>query len=346
MRPRTPPSPRRTASVTAALAAATVVVPPSAVPALAATPPPPSCVGGDARAFPLSTRIRGGPGSYEAGGGYGTWYIDLTNTTPRTCAGIHPVVVLVDDKRALRPDQPHLDFYDGARNRPVTFESTDEQELVGVLDGAGFGGFTVPPGRTVSVRVRLALPSDAVADQVTANAAVVQRRGEDGDWVGESNAYRFSIGEEGEGGEGEEETQEAVREDQAVQEAENAQETEGLPTTPSSSAPATDSGTADTDGTDGTGGTGTNGTDGRDDPDGSDGRYDPDDPDDPDGPYDPDDVDDQDDQDTSLTLAQGARELARTGLGGPGALAHGLLAALAALGCVGAGAYLLVRNRR
>ncbi|MFF5535486.1 hypothetical protein ACFY71_23885 [Streptomyces cinerochromogenes] len=335
MRPRTSLSPRRTASVTAALAAATVVVPLPTVPAFAVTTPPPSCVGGDARAFPLATRIRGGPGSYEAGGGYGTWYIDLTNTTRRTCAGIHPVVVLVDDKRALRPDQPHLDFHDGARNRPVTFESTDQQELVGVLGGAGFGGFTVPPGRTVSVRVRLALAFDAVADQVTANAAVVQRRGEDGDWVGESNAYRFSIGEEGE--EGEEDTQEAVQEDEGVREDEAVQEAAGLPTTPSSSAPATDSSNAGTNDTDDT-----NGTDDMDDLDDPDGSYDPDDPD---GPYDY-DPDDPDDPDTSLTLAQEARELARTGPGGPGILAHGLLAALAALGCVGAGAYLLTRNRR
>lgn len=155
---------------------------------------PPSCVGADAHAFPLAARIRGGPGSYEAGGGYGTWYIDLSNTTGRTCTGVHPVVVLVDARRALRPGQLQMDFYDGSRARPVSFESTDEQELVGVLDGAGFAGFAVPPGKTVSVKVRLALTSDAAADRITANAAVVQRRGDDGDWVGESNAYTFGIG--------------------------------------------------------------------------------------------------------------------------------------------------------
>ncbi|MFI2200698.1 hypothetical protein ACH47Z_07930 [Streptomyces sp. NPDC020192] len=176
-------------------AAATVLVSPTP----AHPTPSPSCVGTDAHAFPLSARIRGGPGSYEPGGGYGTWYIDLTNTTRHTCTGIHPVVVLVDGKRALKPGQPQLDFYDGARARRVSFESTDEQELVGVLDGAGFAGFAVPAGRTVSVKVRLALTSDAVADQVTASAAVVQRRGADGDWVGESNAYRFAIEEGGKG---------------------------------------------------------------------------------------------------------------------------------------------------
>ncbi|WP_335755361.1 hypothetical protein [Streptomyces fodineus] len=182
--------------VAAAAASATVIVP---VPAAAARAdaPPPACVGADARAFPLATRIRGGPSSYEAGGGYGTWYIDLTNKTRQTCTGVHPLIVLVDDKRALQPDQPQMDFYEGSQPRPVTFESTDEQELIGVLDGAGFGGFAVPAGRTVSVKVRLALPSTAPLEQVTANAAVVQRRGEDGDWVGESNAYRFGITQDG-----------------------------------------------------------------------------------------------------------------------------------------------------
>ncbi|WP_249813998.1 hypothetical protein [Streptomyces barringtoniae] len=181
------------AAAAAASASAGVVVP--AAPAAALAEPPPACVAGDPRAFPLSARIRGGPASYEAGGGYGTWYIDLTNTTRRTCTGVHPLIVLVDDKRALQPDQPKLEFYDGPTARPVTFESTDEQELIGVLDGAGFDGFAVPPGRTVSVKVRLVFPSDTASDQVTANAAVVQRRGDDGEWIGESNAYRFGIGE-------------------------------------------------------------------------------------------------------------------------------------------------------
>ncbi|MFJ4323451.1 hypothetical protein ACIP3A_10100 [Streptomyces tricolor] len=325
MRPCTSLSPRRTAAGVAAVAAAVVAVAAPVSPDTAfADTTPPACAAADARTFPLATRIRGGPGSYEAGGGYGTWYIDLTNTTDRTCAGIHPVVVLVDDKRALRPDQPQLDFYDGSRPRPVTFESTDEQELVGVLDGAGFGGFTVPPGRTVSVRVRLALPSDAVSDQVTANAAVVQRRGRDGDWVGESNAYRFGIGQEGEqetedteeaeDTENAQEAQDTQDAQEAAQEGEGAQEAEALPTAPSGTASAT-------------------AASGSDDPD----------------------------PDSSLPLAQdaqdaqearegpegreapagaGPHELARTG---PGP-AHGLLAAVTALFGIGAGTFLLLRN--
>jgi hypothetical protein len=162
----------------------------------------PVCAGADVHAFPLAARIRGGPESYEAGGGFATWYIDLTNTTRRTCTGVHPVVVLVDSRRVLKPDQPRLDFFDGSRARPVSFQSTDEQELVGVLDAAGFDGFTVPPGGTVSVRVRLSLTSDALADRVTAGAAVVQRRGvDDGDWVGQSDPYVFGIVREGQGAE-------------------------------------------------------------------------------------------------------------------------------------------------
>ncbi|MGW6734914.1 hypothetical protein [Streptomyces sp. NPDC055013] len=172
----------------------------------------PSCATDD-RAFPLTTRLHGGPDSYVAGGGFGTWYLDLTNKTGRTCTGIHPVVVLIDAERALKPSQPRLEFYgspsgspssspkggtdggpDRARPHPVRFETTDEDELVGAFGGSGdFPGFTVGPRRTVTVKVRLAVTSDAVPNKVTANAAVVQRHEGDGDWVGQSNDYRFTI---------------------------------------------------------------------------------------------------------------------------------------------------------
>lgn len=167
----------------------------AAAPPVRAEPPAalPSCATDDG-AFPLTTRLHGGPDSYTAGGGYGTWYLDLTNTTGRTCTGIHPVVVLVDGKRALRPSQPRLEFY-GSRNatrpHPVRFETTDQDELVGAFEG--FPGFTVGPRKTLTVKVRLAITSDAVPNDVTANAAVVQRHDDDGDWVGQSNDYRFTI---------------------------------------------------------------------------------------------------------------------------------------------------------
>ncbi|MEU3824477.1 hypothetical protein AB0F36_04040 [Streptomyces sp. NPDC029080] len=330
-----------TATATTATATATTVTP--LLPAGAAhAVAEAACAAADARAFPLATRIRGGPGSYEAGGGYGTWYIDLTNTTRTTCTGIHPVVVLVDDKRALRAGQPQLDFYDGPRARPVTFETTDEQELVGVLDGSGFAGFTVPPGKTVSVRVRLALTSDAVPDHVTVNVAAVQRRGGDGEWAGESNAYRFAIA-------GEEDTQDPP----------NAQDTEDT---------EDNGGTEDTrqdaqDAQEAQDGQATGDGQGTNDPPDPRVPHDPhaspaprgtaDTP----GPRTPEDAQEAAGvpsapgsavptgtgvPDSSLSLASKARELARTGPG----LALGLLVAVGALCTVGAGAFLLARRRR
>ncbi|MFD6323806.1 hypothetical protein ACFWOL_13285 [Streptomyces sp. NPDC058442] len=159
--------------------------------------PPPACATESDVDFPLTARIRGGPDTYPAGGGYGTWYLELTNTTDRSCGGIHPVVVLVDDKRELRASQPVLEFYapDREQPHPVHFETTDEDELVGpfVDEQAGFEGFAVEAGRTLTVKVRLALTSDAAAGEVVAQAAVVQRQGDDGDWVGQSDDYRFRI---------------------------------------------------------------------------------------------------------------------------------------------------------
>ncbi|MFE9054112.1 prolipoprotein diacylglyceryl transferase [Streptomyces mutabilis] len=204
MRLFTPASPRLTAAA-ALLAASAAAVPATSVPAHADPGAPlPACTAPDDHTFPLTTRLHGGPAAYEAGGGYGTWYLDLTNTTSRSCEGIHPVVVLVDEKRALEPSQPLLEFYDGDRPHPVELEATDRDELIGAFgEGAGesagedavddFPGFTVGPGKTLTVKVRLALTSDAEANEVTANAAVVQRRGGDGEWIGQSNDYRFRI---------------------------------------------------------------------------------------------------------------------------------------------------------
>ncbi|WP_343242877.1 hypothetical protein [Streptomyces sp. SID12501] len=178
-----------TATMTAALLAAApgVLAAPARAVSCAATPTD--------RAFPLTTRIHGGPAAYEAGGGHRTWRLDLTNNTARTCTDIHPVLVLVDERRALTTAQPRLEFYDEHRPRPypVRFETTDADETIGVFDGDGFPGFTVGPGRTVSVRVRLAIGAGAVDNDVVANAAVVQRHAGDSDWVGQSNDYRFRV---------------------------------------------------------------------------------------------------------------------------------------------------------
>ncbi|MEU6273607.1 hypothetical protein ABZ871_14545 [Streptomyces populi] len=186
MRLRTP---RPTALAPTALALCATLTP---APAHASAPLP-ACVSSDTHDFPIRTRIHGGPDAYRAGGAPGTWYIDLTNTTAHPCGAIHPVVVLVDEKRTLRPEQARLEFYEGDRAHPVRFERSDEAENVGPFDD-GFPGFTVAPGRTLTVKVRLSLTSGAAAPNgVVANAAVVQRHDDDGDWVGESNAYRFRI---------------------------------------------------------------------------------------------------------------------------------------------------------
>ncbi|MFI6248305.1 hypothetical protein [Streptomyces sp. NPDC051016] len=185
------------AAVPAALAMPAMPAAPAALSAPAAPAvTDASCAGADEQGFPLTARIHDGPSTYEAGGGFGVWYLDLTNTTPRTCTDVHPVVVLADDKRALKPSQTELEFYDGPSTRPVMLTETDESELVGVFDGNDFPGFTIASGATVSVKVRLAVASDAVTNAVTVNAAAVQRQGSDGQWVGESNDYRFGIGED------------------------------------------------------------------------------------------------------------------------------------------------------
>ncbi|MFF3405805.1 hypothetical protein ACFYW8_06225 [Streptomyces sp. NPDC002742] len=155
--------------------------------------PLPACVSSDTHDFPIKTRIHGGPDAYQTGGDFGTWYIDLTNATAHTCGAIHPVVVLVDERRTLRPGQARLEFYEGELAHTVKFERSDQAENVGPFDD-GFPGFTVAPGRTLTVKVRLSLASDATApNTVVANAAVVQKHGDDGDWVGESNDYRFGV---------------------------------------------------------------------------------------------------------------------------------------------------------
>ncbi|MEU0074247.1 hypothetical protein ABZ027_32635 [Streptomyces sp. NPDC006332] len=209
---------RLSSSALLCLATAAAVHLPLAPPAYAD-----SCEAGtEGRDFPVRTRIHGGPDSYESGGGYGVWYLDLTNATRRTCGNIHPVVILVDQRRVLRPRQTHLEFYAGdpARPHPVRFERTDADELVGVFDGEEkgdeetkkegerkgkegerdpFPGFTVAPGETFTVKVRLAVTSDAGPNEVTAGAAVVQRKEDDqddGEWVGQSNDYRFAISTE------------------------------------------------------------------------------------------------------------------------------------------------------
>ncbi|MFJ8753235.1 hypothetical protein ACIREO_28460 [Streptomyces sp. NPDC102441] len=175
----------------------------------------PACGDPDAEDFPIETRIHGGPDTYASGGGYGTWYLDLTNTTSESCHSIHPVLVLTDEDRTLTAEQIQLEFTERAHpdeEHRVSWESTDRDEQIGVFgsgeQGDDFPGFTVPAKKTVTVEVRMAFTSDTRAGKVTAHAAIVQRRGaqdeaeqagkaSDGDWVGESAAYPFVIVEGG-----------------------------------------------------------------------------------------------------------------------------------------------------
>ncbi|MFF2526070.1 hypothetical protein [Streptomyces liangshanensis] len=144
--------------------------------------------------FPIDTRIHGGPRSYRAGGGPGTWYLDLTNTTADACHDIHPVIVLVDRARVLKPSQVKLQMSDGGGKwRTLSLERSDEDETLGILDD-GSPGFAVPAGRTVTVRARLTFAQGTRPNTIEVNSATVQRRGDDGDWVGKSNSYRFSVG--------------------------------------------------------------------------------------------------------------------------------------------------------
>ncbi|MFI6864036.1 hypothetical protein ACIBKZ_29765 [Streptomyces sp. NPDC050421] len=184
---------------------------PASAPAAVAADQRPACGDAGATDFPIDTRIHGGPDTYASGGGYGTWFLDLTNTTAESCRAIHPVLVLTDEDRALTSDQIQLEFsertHPGVEHR-VSWETTDRDEHIGVFGGEGddaFPGFTVPAGRTVTVQVRLAFTSDTSPGRITANAAIVQRqrtagdsasKGLDGEWVGESEDYPFTVVED------------------------------------------------------------------------------------------------------------------------------------------------------
>ncbi|MGX1503863.1 UNVERIFIED_CONTAM: hypothetical protein RKD43_002488 [Streptomyces graminofaciens] len=159
----------------------------------------PTCGKASDPAFPIRTRIHGGPTTVRSGSGFHPWSVDLTNTTRETCHRIHPVIVLTAQDRGLTEDRVTLEFHDedADRWRPVVLEETTEDEIVGVFDG--FQGFAVPAGGTVTVRTRLSLAAGTPSNTVTVNAAVVQRKGDDGDWVGESGDYRFTV-VAGEGG--------------------------------------------------------------------------------------------------------------------------------------------------
>ncbi|MDQ0796206.1 LPXTG cell wall anchor domain-containing protein [Streptomyces sp. B1I3] len=209
------------------------VTAPVVTPYDAVTAQQPACGDPDGEDFPIDTRIHGGPDTYASGGGYGTWYLDLINTTSEPCHSIHPVLVLTDEDRTLTPEQIQLEFTERAHpgeEHRVNWESTDRDEQIGVFgsgeEGDDFPGYTVPAERTVTVEIRMAFTSDTRPGKVTANAAIVQRRATkddrkaggqaDGDWVGESEGYAFTIVEgELDGGTDADPDEEAVRRDAA-----------------------------------------------------------------------------------------------------------------------------------
>ncbi|MFJ9180292.1 hypothetical protein [Streptomyces sp. NPDC102360] len=183
------------------LALAAITLTASALTALGPTNEAPADTGTQACAaakrgdFPIDTRIGEGPATYHPGDAPRHFSLDLTNTTATRCADLHPVLVLVDEARKLTPKHITLEFRDAGRWRPVTVERTGRDENIGVFDG--FPGFSVGAGDTVTVDVRLAFADDTRPDHVVANAALVRRKDDDGDWVGESDDYPFTI-EEGE----------------------------------------------------------------------------------------------------------------------------------------------------
>ncbi|MFD3803274.1 hypothetical protein ACFWSF_13160 [Streptomyces sp. NPDC058611] len=153
-----------------------------------------TCGDGKAAAFPIGARIRGGPAVYRTGGGPQSWYLDLTNTTGSVCTAIHPVVVFTGKARTLRPAHLRMEFDAPGGTFPVSLEGTDRDEIIAVFDGGdAFPGFTVGAGGSLTVKVGLAFAPDAPTGEVLADAALVQRKGDDGDWVGEAGGYRFSV---------------------------------------------------------------------------------------------------------------------------------------------------------
>ncbi|MCX4778619.1 hypothetical protein [Streptomyces sp. NBC_01264] len=162
-----------------------------------------SCGDGKSTQFPIGARIRGGPAVYRTGGAAQTWYLDLTNTTTARCTAIHPVVVFTDPAHALRPAHFRMEFDAPGHALPVSLERTDRDEIVAVFDGGdAFSGFTIGPGGSVTVTVRLAFAPGAPLGEAVADAALVQRKGDDGDWIGEAGGYRFEIqGPDAESGE-------------------------------------------------------------------------------------------------------------------------------------------------
>ncbi|TKA13431.1 hypothetical protein [Actinacidiphila oryziradicis] len=151
-----------------------------------------NCAPAAGQDFPVRARLHGGPAEYTAGGAPRAFALDLANATGADRREVHAVVMLIDDRRALFPAQIAMEYADGAGDwHPVSFEHTDNDENVAVLGGENGPGTVVPARATVTVRLRLRFAPGTPAGRVTASATVMQRKGDDGDWVGESDPYAF-----------------------------------------------------------------------------------------------------------------------------------------------------------
>lgn len=156
---------------------------------------PARCGNPAAAAFPLRSRLHGGPTAYRPGGARHTVTLELANPGAADCRSVHPLVVLVARAGRLAPRQIRLVFRDPASGawRPVGFETSDENEIIGLPGGEDGPGYTVPAHGVLDVPLRLGFTADARPDRVVVSATTMQRRGRRGAWVGESDHYAFDI---------------------------------------------------------------------------------------------------------------------------------------------------------
>jgi hypothetical protein len=151
------------------------------------------CVPAAGEEFPVRARLSGGPAQYTVGSLPQVFSLELAATSGSGLSRrVHAVLMLIDNRRALRPPQIVLEYADGAgRWHAESFQHTDDDENVAVLGGEDGPGTVVPARGTVTVKLRLRFKPGTPAVGVTASATVMQRRGDDGDWVGESKPYAF-----------------------------------------------------------------------------------------------------------------------------------------------------------
>ncbi|WP_089225853.1 hypothetical protein [Actinacidiphila glaucinigra] len=154
--------------------------------------------------FPVTARLLGGPHTYTAGAGPREFRVELENTSRGRLRDVHPVLVFVDRGRRLTPGQILLEYQVAdpvakAGNapdrswRPVAVQHTANDENIAVVGGENGPGTTLPSRRKVSIALRLRFTAPAPAGPVTATATIMERRGADGDWVGESEGYDFEV---------------------------------------------------------------------------------------------------------------------------------------------------------